>query len=181
MPQLDQVRARAGREKAFIEGRHPGGVVPYGYQKDEDGVLEAREEEAAIVRNVFVMYRDKGSIEKVVEALNASGTRTRSGKEWSKAAVGWILRNPVHVGKKRMSGRLVRARHRGIVVPALYSLVQTMLNANRRGNRPKKAPFTERGPDRRAGTRRRLDRVEANERDWLARVRRKDGECSQGQ
>ncbi len=72
-------RTKAGMERKARNGEWGGGLVPYGYKR-EDGMLIFEEEDAAIVRRMYreYVFGKKGTT-KLCRELNEAGLRKRSG------------------------------------------------------------------------------------------------------
>ena len=74
------------------------GTAAYGYKRGADDHFVINEEEAAIVRRVFVYYSQGFSIESVVRILNEEGVRTRKGREFQRSSILSILKNEAYTG-----------------------------------------------------------------------------------
>ena len=99
-------RARRGHLHRARMGEIGFGLVPYGYcrvakQHGGDGRVRIQEEEAAMVRQIFAWYAEEGmTLSRVVQRLNASDWKTRSGaREWSVPTVLHLLRREWYIGK----------------------------------------------------------------------------------
>jgi DNA invertase Pin-like site-specific DNA recombinase len=89
-----------GMEKRFREGKV---VYNYkrllGYKKGADGKPEIIPEEANVVREIFRMFLDGLSIEKIAKQLDSNNVPTKLGNEkWSRTGLQSILRNEKYVG-----------------------------------------------------------------------------------
>ncbi|MDX9857596.1 MAG: recombinase family protein [candidate division Zixibacteria bacterium] len=109
---LAQDTKRGLRENAQ-RGFCNGGIAPYGYRRKGviDGqakrsILEPDPETEPIVQEIFAMCRDGLGAKEIAKVLNHRGFQTRSGRQWSKTAILYILRNPIY------TGRYVYARNR---------------------------------------------------------------------
>lgn len=81
-------------------GEHIG-KAPYGYIV-KDGKLIPDEYESSIVRSMFDMYVNKCySITKISFELNRLDIKTKYGGKWRPVTIGYILDNPVYIGKVR--------------------------------------------------------------------------------
>ncbi|GHU87800.1 serine recombinase [Clostridia bacterium] len=86
-------------------GFYLGGCAPFGYAKTEtrkDGkktyTFKPFEPQAEIVQSLFRDYADTGvSLGGLARRLTADNVSTNSGKPWSSAPLGRLLRNPVYV------------------------------------------------------------------------------------
>lgn len=138
--------ARAGN------GQWNGGRVPFGYRWDKNTeTFSIVEEEAATVRRMYALYDATHSLIKVARTLNESGSRARSGKEWTPTTVSIILKSMFYTGSYRynyfdMSKRgsrqdvkpesewvIVENHHPAIVEAEDWSRVSAHLERNRRG------------------------------------------------
>lgn len=130
-------RLAKGREDAVRRGRHPGGPAPYGYRWNREkrhllgARLDVREDEAKVVRAIFKQYLKRKSLNAVVRFLEDRKVKTRNGKHWSKAAVLWLLKNEVYVGRVRIGEIRSRGTHDPIVSPIIFNKVQATLRRNK--------------------------------------------------
>ncbi|MEW6545078.1 MAG: recombinase family protein [Nitrospirota bacterium] len=92
-------RAMRGKLEKVRQGRFIGGRRPYGYQIVE-GRFEIREEEAAVVREIFQRCLNGESCEIIPHALTAAGYLTPLGQRtpWSKSSVVRILHDSKYAG-----------------------------------------------------------------------------------
>lgn len=133
-------------------GQWNGGRIPFGYNYDKNTeTFSVNETEAAVVLKMFDLYEETHSLLQVAKALNASGSRHRSGKEWTPTTVSIILKSPFYTGAYRynyydMSKRnsrqdikpegewvIVENHHPAIVEPIRWKGVIELLERNRRG------------------------------------------------
>lgn len=107
-------RMREGREKTVRDGKYPGGLVPYGYRRNDDGYLVVDDECAGVVRMIFGWATDaKMSGRAIARRLNAMGIpspKARLGKttvrrdgvrhtpKWTPGTVRYILRGKIYAG-----------------------------------------------------------------------------------
>lgn len=129
-----------------------GGKVPYGYTYDKNTeTFSINEEEAAVVLRMYDLYEQHHSLLQVAKALNASGVRHRSGKEWNPTTVSIILKSPFYTGTYRYNQRAMSKRnshqdlkpeaewvivpdhHPAIVTPERWRAIAESLVQNRRG------------------------------------------------
>ena len=89
-----------GIEKSFREGK-----VKYvldktlGYRMGEDGMPYIVEDEAEVVRRIYVMFLDGMSMQGIADTLQAEGIKRRSGSStWNRANVNFILKNEKYAG-----------------------------------------------------------------------------------
>jgi site-specific DNA recombinase len=92
------------RERVFENMMHAASQgkwltrYPYGYRL-QNKELVVHESEAAIVKDIFDLYIEKGfGYYKIAKYLNEEGIPSRENKEWSLRSVKLILTNPVYKG-----------------------------------------------------------------------------------
>ena len=139
-----EVTAERIRDKIAASKRRGlwmGGLVPFGY--DADGrTLKIREDEAAVVRQLFELYRRLGTVRAVhAEALRlgfrsrvrmlASG-RTVGGGSFSRGHIHQMLSNPLYAGRIRHKRVVHDGQHPAIIAPDLWEAVQAGLAEQRR-------------------------------------------------
>ncbi|PJI06602.1 MULTISPECIES: recombinase family protein [Clostridium] len=123
-----------GATIAAKKGKWMGGIVPYGYEKNNDGFLEINNNEAKIIREIFDMYTNKrfSTIDIAVYLNNlgipsscgkGKGKRTKkvSGK-WRCSSIDRILNSTTYKGIHEYGKRATR-RKKTIIrkVPAIVS------------------------------------------------------------
>lgn len=86
------VRTAMGRYAKAREGGYAGGKPPLGYKAD-DGRLVVVPKEAEIVRLVFELRSQGGTLIGIADELNKRGYRTKKGNEFKHSAVQTILNN----------------------------------------------------------------------------------------
>lgn len=87
-----QERTMVGREAKVRQGGYAGGKPPLGY-KAVNGELVVVPEEAEIVRLVYKLRKEGGTLMGITEKLNAMGYRTKKGNEFKHSAIQTILNN----------------------------------------------------------------------------------------
>lgn len=96
------VQFQLGKMQKLKEGGWPGGPIPYGYRKEEDGLIQYPSE-AEIVKLIFDRYLQDGMLATtIVRYLNDNGfTRMVKGKAspFKYDFVTTVLDNPVYCGK----------------------------------------------------------------------------------
>lgn len=138
--------ARAGN------GQWNGGRIPFGYNYDKQTeTFSVNEDEAKVVLRIYEIYEETHSLLQVTRSLNASGSRHRSGKEWTPTTVGVILKNPFYTGtyrynyfdmSKRGSRQDIKPEAEWVIIPDHHPAIVEMerwrnvteqLERNRRG------------------------------------------------
>ncbi|MBK9471844.1 MAG: recombinase family protein [bacterium] len=134
-------RTRDKVSAARRRGKWTGGFQVLGYDVHPDGGrLVVNEDEAEIVRQVFALYLECGSIQATTEELNRRGWRTKSwttkkgafhpGAPFTKNTVNHMLANPLYVGRTRLHKESFEGEHPAIVDHDLFDRVQAQLAAN---------------------------------------------------
>jgi len=126
------------------KGMWMGGWVPLGYDLKERKLIP-NTEEANLVRRLFLLYLESGSVSKLKARLDKDGTRskvrtTRAGIQigaasFSRGALYQILQNRLYLGETRHRKVWYRGEHEGIVPLKLWERVQALLATNRQGKR----------------------------------------------
>jgi hypothetical protein len=138
--------ARAGN------GQWNGGRVPYGYDYDKQTCeFSINPSESKVVLRIYELYEETHSMLQVARTLNGSGSRHRSGKEWTPTTVGVILKNPFYTGvyrynyfdmSKRGSRQDIKPESEWVIIPdhhpaivdvERWKKVSEVLEGNRRG------------------------------------------------
>jgi len=115
-----QERLAKGKHRKRSEGGYIGGVLPYGYRKDEHNAVVVAQEEARVVERVFNWGAEQRTIRWIAWHLSAQGAPTRNGGMWQPSTVRGILRNPFYSGCIRFEGRLIPGKHEAIVSETLF-------------------------------------------------------------
>ncbi len=118
------------------KGMWMGGVVPLGYRV-EDRALRIVEDHAEIVRSLFRLYLEAGSVVRLKRQLDAEGFRlpvridgagrSTGGGSLSRGHIYKILSNPIYVGRIAHKGQVHQGQHNPIVPPDLWGQVQQRL------------------------------------------------------
>lgn len=82
-------------------GEFTGSVVPFGYKRDKQkkGRLAVNEDEAVIVRKIFLMFGEGKSYSEVANELNCLQIPSPQGKAWRYQTIRRIIANEVYLGK----------------------------------------------------------------------------------
>ncbi|MSS84762.1 recombinase family protein [Actinomycetaceae bacterium WB03_NA08] len=164
MSSLAQEEARSisenvtwGHRKRFADGKV---TVPFsrflGYDRGEDGNLVINEPQAKLVRHIYALYLDGGSLTGIARRLQTEGHKTASGNpNWSAGQVRSILTNEKYKGdallqksytadfltKRQIANQgevpqyYVTGNHEAIINPAVWDFVQAELAAIKKGRR----------------------------------------------
>jgi len=117
-----------------------GGVVPLGYRV-EDRKLHVVEEEAALVREIFALYLEQGSVPALQRELRRRDIRTRvrklatgriiGGVHLTNGPLAQILRNRHYLGEINHRGQSWSGEHAAIVDAETFAQVQAKLDRQR--------------------------------------------------
>ena len=98
-------RIRDNMTELAKTGRWLGGVTPTGYNsvrvRDKDGKkvhyrLELNEKEAVIVREIYAVYEEYGTLSMTEKVLRRQGVLSKNGKFLTRETIKAILQNPVY-------------------------------------------------------------------------------------
>jgi site-specific DNA recombinase len=121
-------RVIAGMERKTARGGWHGGVVPFGYRLSTDHCLEAKIEEAPLVRLIFELYaNDRLGARGVAARLNGSGHRTASGKPWSFRSILTVIQNRSYLGEISFRGIHHKSSHPALVEASLFDSANKLL------------------------------------------------------
>ena len=123
------------------KGMWMGGRVPLGY--DANGrTLKINDAEAAIVRRLYNLYLELGSVRLLKEAVDRADLRTKARTTSTGQTIGGcpfgrgnlyeLLSNPLYVGEIRHKGKSYPGQHPPIIERDVWDAVQVQLTANRR-------------------------------------------------
>ena len=87
-----RLRTMAGRKVKAQKGGYAGGKVPYGYSAF-NGKLVVNENEAQIVRFVFLLREQHCTLQEISDLVNDRGYRTRRGRYFGASQIASILKN----------------------------------------------------------------------------------------
>ncbi len=126
------------------KGMWMGGSVPVGYRA-EDRQLVVDEDQAGLVRRIFALYLELGSVRPVQQVLEAEGIRTphrtskagrnHGGRPFSRGNLYSILGNPVYIGRVRHRDEVFDGRHEAIIDRDTWTRVQKQLANHARRKR----------------------------------------------
>jgi len=84
-------------QKARTNGGSLGFNIPYGYNY-ENNELIVDKKEATIVKDIFNLYVDGLSMNKIAEHLNEKNIPTKQNRTWRAQTISKILKNPLYCG-----------------------------------------------------------------------------------
>lgn len=138
----ERIRDKIAASKS--KGMWMGGNVPLGYDlpAGNSRALVVNEAEAAVVRTIFNVYLEMGSVHALQRWLDARGIRskrrttragrTTGGRPFSRGALFQLLRNRIYLGLIVHKDTVHEGLHPAIVDAALFEAVQAKLDANAR-------------------------------------------------
>ena len=135
----DRVRDRVAGKKR--RGKHCGGPPVLGYDVDPKNIkLIINPDEAAVVREAFILYTQYGSAKETAHRLNGMGYRTKAwtsrknvrhgGKRFTIDTVYRLLNNPIYIGKVRHKDQSYPGEHEAIIDRQLWDLVRELMKEN---------------------------------------------------
>ncbi len=105
------------------KGMWNGGIVPFGYKKENKKIFPDKKE-SAIVKIIYETYLTSGSHSSVYKLLKAKNILTRSGKTFSKSQIFNILRNIVYTGKIKYANMIHQGVHSPIIPEEMFNQAQ---------------------------------------------------------
>lgn len=122
----ERVRDKIAASKT--KGLWVGGPIPLGYRSVKKQLLVV-EEDAAVVRSIFQLYCDLGSVGAVAEALDRDGVRSRQGFRFRVGALAHLLKNRFYLGEIVWRGASYIGQHQPLIDRELFERVQRGLAA----------------------------------------------------
>jgi len=125
------------------KGKWTGGIPVLGYDVHPDGgKILVNEDEAPMVREIFRLYIQHKSLQKVVAEVNRRGWTTKSwttkngrlreGTPFTKSTLSRFLANPIFTGCVNHKGQVYPGEQKGIIRKATFDKVQTILAENQK-------------------------------------------------
>lgn len=135
-------RIRDKVHAARRKGKWTGGTPVLGYDIDYDArKLVINPEEAAVVRRIFDIYLEQGSLLPAVQVLKKRKIRCkqwktkkgemRGGGAFNKNNLHLLLTNPLYIGQVRCGDETFPGEHEGIIEQELWCKVRDQLKDNR--------------------------------------------------
>lgn len=122
----ERVRDKIAASKQ--KGLWVGGPVPLGYLS-QNKQLVVEETEAKLVRRIFMLYRQLGSVGAVIERLAAEGIRSRKGYRFGPGAIAALLKNRFYLGEVVWKGQIHAGEHEAIIDHELFEAVRAQIAA----------------------------------------------------
>ncbi len=106
------------------------GKTPYGYNKDEHNVLIPEEPYANNVKQLFNLYLELKSVDKLQSKIKELGIKSRTNKLFARGNLYQILSNKVYVGKLQHKDKEYEGQHEAIIDNNTFNQVQELLQEN---------------------------------------------------
>ncbi len=136
----ERIRDKVSQSKA--KGIWMGGPVPLGYDLGDRELL-VNPTEADLVREIYELYLENGSVRALKAELDRRGMRSKvryqkngrvtGGGAFSRGHLYCLLANPIYIGKVPHKGKLHDGKHDAIIDADLWERVQGQLRDNKRG------------------------------------------------
>lgn len=121
-----------GRTTKAEKGTKACGNAPIGYKWNDKAEIVIDEERAEVVREIFKLYNNNLSLQKIADTLKDRGIKTERGKDFSKQSISVILKNDFYVGMITHGDIKKSGNHKPIISKVLFGKVQAKLNKNRK-------------------------------------------------
>lgn len=95
-------RMQGGRVRSIEDGNYIAPNPPFGYDITyikKSRTLKINSHETEIVKLIFKMYTEGNGAGIIASHLNSLGYKTKSGNDFEKSSIIFILKNPVYIGK----------------------------------------------------------------------------------
>ncbi len=121
--ELTSERTRDKLLQRAQKGMWNGGIVPFGYRR-ENKRLMIQKEEAETIKSIFEKYLLTKSIVSVYQDLKSKNIIYRNNKPFSKTAISYILHNPIYTGLVKYAGITAKGIHQPIISEELFNQAQ---------------------------------------------------------
>jgi len=121
-------RTQNGRKAQAKDNKYVGGAMPYGYKLDR-GQIRVEEEQAAIVKEVFELYLDGKSYNKIATILTSRGIATQKGGKWSAQHIKKMVSNESYAGCNMFDGIKQKDVFERIISRQMWNKVQALIEA----------------------------------------------------
>jgi site-specific DNA recombinase len=125
-------RMLLGRRDKANKGSKSSGNCPIGYkyQYSDQGkipIVVVDSHKAKIVKDIYKLYLDGLSLQKIADELNGEGILTERKKQWTKQAIHLILTNDFYTGVVRFDDIITEGKHEAIISKNMFGRVQNKL------------------------------------------------------
>jgi len=121
-------------QKAKKGNGYLGFGQPYGYDY-QDKKLSINDDEAAVVREIFITYLVGASLQEIVIGLNSRNIPAKKGGAWTKEAASNVLKNPLYCGYVRWDGILRKGQHLPVITVDQFNSTQIEIRMRARKER----------------------------------------------
>ena len=121
-----------GRKTKARGGTKACGVAPIGYKWNDKAEIVIDEERAEVVRDIFKMYNNDLSLQKIADKLTEEGITTNKGNKFSRQSISDILKNDFYCGIVTHSDVKKEGNHQAIISKVVFGRTQSKMNKNRR-------------------------------------------------
>jgi len=125
-------RACMGMHALAMQHKWPSKIVPYGYNKNNDGYLVVNEYEAKIVKMIFQRYIEIQSMPQLAFEMNKKGIKPRRANRWSATVIKYILDNQLYLGCYQVSGVIAQINELKIISKSLFQKAKNVRYRNKR-------------------------------------------------
>ncbi|MGW9345838.1 recombinase family protein [Streptomyces albidoflavus] len=112
------------RQRRLKLGLPASGRLPYGWRWLKGEGIEAVDEQAAIVVEMYRRYLAGDGSAAIAQWLNTAGIGGPNGKPWTRARPLTVLDSPIHAGLIPYRGATYPGAHAGIIEPATFEAYQ---------------------------------------------------------
>ncbi|HEY9213264.1 MAG TPA: recombinase family protein, partial [Ancylobacter sp.] len=143
----ERIRDKVAASKA--RGMWMGGSPPLGYQPD-GRTLAIVEEDAELVRQIFQLYLERGSVRSLCEELDrrdivkpvriSKAGKSHGGRPFGRGELYALLANPIYIGRIRHKDVLHQGLHPALIDMEMWDAVQAQLQDHRNGTNHLRAP-----------------------------------------
>ncbi len=81
------------------------GPIPYGFDRNDEGILIENEKEMNVVLSIFSLRANKYSLQNITDTLIEANTPSKNGGEWYKSTISKILKNDIYERFREKDGR----------------------------------------------------------------------------
>jgi len=124
---------KKGMTQKAIQGKYPGGNIPYGYLLDRNSKeIYPDPERAHHIKDIFEMYAaNKMSLRALAAWARSNGLTTpRSSKPITMCQIERILKNPFYTGAFQWAGKMYQGSHEPIISCQLFEETQRALRTH---------------------------------------------------
>lgn len=119
-----------GRITKAKKGSKACGNAPYGYEWENTNIV-VNDKKADIVKEIFKLYLNNNSLQKIADYLNNKKILTDRNKKWTKQGIAFILKNNFYTGIVKHGNIKKLGNHKKIINKIVFGKVQAKLTKNR--------------------------------------------------